>query len=194
MIDAVFQAAKNRYRKLKVHLLEAIRSNELLKEELKRYQRLLLRLNQDKFFLFERLLSYEKPPPKTTRKASDPGNSVPASESGQPGPEGEAKVRKKRGPKPKKKLPEELASTEAEDPAVAAASLPAPAALPAGQSLLKMKLPSATGSDHPEASEARRGQKRKADFLTESLTSEADQLFRQAASKMTEQVPDQLFE
>jgi hypothetical protein len=31
---------------MKVHLLEAIRSNEMLKEELKRYQRILLRLNQ----------------------------------------------------------------------------------------------------------------------------------------------------
>ncbi len=42
----LFQAAKDRYRKMKVHLLEAIRSNEMLKEELKRYQSILLRLNQ----------------------------------------------------------------------------------------------------------------------------------------------------
>ena len=194
MFFDVFQAAKNRYRKLKVHLLEAIRSNELLKEELKRYQRLLLRLNQDKFFLFERLLSYEKPPPKTTRKTSDPGNSVPASESGQTGTDGEGKVRKKRGPKPKKKTVDDLASTEADDPAAAAAQIPVSASLPAGQSLLKLKLPSASSSDQPEAPEARRGHKRKSEFLRESLTSEADHLFRQAASKMTEQVPDQLFE
>jgi hypothetical protein len=46
IIRLIIQAAKDRYRKMKVHLLEAIRSNELLKEELKRYQRLLLRLNQ----------------------------------------------------------------------------------------------------------------------------------------------------
>jgi hypothetical protein len=161
-------------------------------------------LFQDKYFLFERLLTHEKPPPKKSSKnaASQQQTSsltLPST--------GEVKVPKKRGPKPKKKPADEVVPSLEES-----LSLPPPAApirtAPAGQSLLKLKLstsvsgPSPSGVKKHDKSElvfrtpsgGRKGKKRKAEFSEDSSSNDADHLFREAASKTTEQVPDQLFD
>ncbi|XP_040563565.1 uncharacterized protein [Lepeophtheirus salmonis] len=52
---------KEAYRSLKRKFRELITANEILQEELKRRQKKLLRVNQDKYFLMERLLHHEKP-------------------------------------------------------------------------------------------------------------------------------------
>ncbi len=162
-------------------------------------------LFQDKYFLFERLLAHEKPPPKKSSKNAS--SQQPTSSSSTLPGTGEVKVPKKRGPKPKKKPTDEVVPT-LED----SLSLPPPASLirtaPAGQSLLKLKLstttasgsgPSPSGGKKSELvfrapSGGRKGQKRKADFSEDSSSNDADHLFREAASKTTEQVPDQLFD
>lgn len=65
--------------------------------------------------------------------------------------------------------------------------------LPAGQSLLKLKIPVSDKSELVFCSpDSRRGQKRK--IAEDASSSEADHLFREAAAKTTEKVPDQLFE
>ena len=56
--------AKKQYREQKPEFLQLVRDNEKLQEELKRKQKKLLKINLDKYFLFDRLLSYEKPPPR----------------------------------------------------------------------------------------------------------------------------------
>ena len=56
--------AKQQYREQKPEFLQLVRDNEKLQEELKRKQKKLLKINLDKYFLFDRLLSYEKPPPR----------------------------------------------------------------------------------------------------------------------------------
>lgn len=108
--------AKKDYRALKGKLFQAIKENEILTDELRRHQRKLLRLNRDKYFLFERLLAYEKPPPK---QSSGPREERIEIVDGVPKV---VKVGKKRGPKPKKKEPE-----------------PPPFMLEPGSSLLKIK-------------------------------------------------------
>ena len=60
--------AKQQYRQQKPEFLRLLRDNEKLQEELKRKQKKLLKINLDKYFLFERLLSYEKPPPRKYTK------------------------------------------------------------------------------------------------------------------------------
>jgi hypothetical protein len=45
----------------KARLLRLIRENETLRENLKKQQRVLLKMMQDQYFLFERLLNHEKP-------------------------------------------------------------------------------------------------------------------------------------
>lgn len=61
-------AAKEQYRQQKPEFLKLVSDNEKLQEELKRKQKQLLKMNLDKYFLFERLLSYEKPPPRKYTK------------------------------------------------------------------------------------------------------------------------------
>ena len=60
--------AKQQYRQQKPTFLKLVNENEKLQEELKRKQKQLLKVNLDKYFLFERLLSYEKPPPRKYTK------------------------------------------------------------------------------------------------------------------------------
>ena len=62
------ESAKQQYRKQKPTFLKLVNQNEKLQEELKRKQKQLLKINLDKYFLFERLLSYEKPPPRKYTK------------------------------------------------------------------------------------------------------------------------------
>merc|ERR1712018_220351 len=92
--------AKRDYRQLKCKLFQSIKENEILTDELRRHQRKLLRLNRDKYFLFERLLAYEKPPAKQAAKAKEETieiiDGVPKV----------VRVGKKRGPKPKKREPD----------------------------------------------------------------------------------------
>jgi hypothetical protein len=61
-------SAKQQYRQQKPTFLKLVNENEKLQEELKRKQKQLLKTNLDKYFLFERLLSYEKPPPRKYTK------------------------------------------------------------------------------------------------------------------------------
>ena len=56
-------AYKKKYRDLKVKLKSAVTKNEFLKSELRVNQKKLQIVEEDKYFLLERLLSYEKPPP-----------------------------------------------------------------------------------------------------------------------------------
>ena len=53
---------KVKYRKLKRSLKRSVEKNEYLKSELKINQKKLQILEEDKYFLIERLLNYEKPP------------------------------------------------------------------------------------------------------------------------------------
>merc|ERR1712150_160976 len=71
-------AAKQQYRQQKPEFLKLVSDNEKLQEELKRKQRKLLKINLDKYFLFERLLSYEKPPPRkyTKHKNTKPSKNI----------------------------------------------------------------------------------------------------------------------
>lgn len=71
----------------------------LFTDELRRQQRKLLRLNRDKYFLFERLLAYEKPPPKQAAPKEETIEIVD-------GVPKVVRVGKKRGPKPKKRDPD----------------------------------------------------------------------------------------
>ena len=73
------QEAKQQYREQKPEFLQLVRDNEKLQEELKRKQKKLLKINLDKYFLFDRLLSYEKPPP---RKYVKQKNKQPAQTDG----------------------------------------------------------------------------------------------------------------
>ena len=91
-----FIEAKKQYRDLKMKLLQSIKENEILTDELRRHQRKLLRLNRDKYFLFERLLSHEKPPPKQTAPKEETIEIVD-------GVPTVIRVGRKRGPKPKKR-------------------------------------------------------------------------------------------
>ena len=105
---------------------------------------------QDKYFLFERLLTHEKPPPKkSSKKLTDTPSQQQQQTSLLSGTvssaAGEVKVPKKRGPKPKKKLLDERVPMPDDS-----MSLPPPLTVrtvppPAGQSLLKLKLSSPTG-------------------------------------------------
>ena len=94
----LFQA-KREYRDLKCKLFQSIKENEILTDELRRQQRKLLRLNRDKYFLFERLISYEKPPPKQAAPKEETIEIVD-------GVPKVVRVGKKRGPKPKKREPD----------------------------------------------------------------------------------------
>ena len=111
-------------------LLQSIKENEVLTDELRRHQRKLLRLNRDKYFLFERLLAYEKPPPKQAAPKEETIEIVD-------GVPKVVRVGKKRGPKPKKrdKSPPESSSS--------GLHLGSPTAfgqlMEPGQSLLKLK-------------------------------------------------------
>merc|ERR1712020_146378 len=91
--------AKSEYRRLKFKLLQSIKENEILVDELRKHQRKLLRLNRDKYFLFERLLAYEKPPPKQNAPKEETIEIVD-------GIPKVVRVGKKRGPKPKKRDPD----------------------------------------------------------------------------------------
>ena len=53
---------KQKYRALKKTLYDVVSDNEYLKSELKYNQKKLLTLEEDKYFLIERLLTHEKPP------------------------------------------------------------------------------------------------------------------------------------
>ena len=53
---------KQKYRALKKTLRDVVSDNEYLKSELKYNQKKLLTLEEDKYFLIERLLTHEKPP------------------------------------------------------------------------------------------------------------------------------------
>ena len=71
---------KSEYRKLKSKLLELIKVNEMLQDELKLNKQRLLTINMDKYFLMERLLAYEKPPArKYTKKSSSKPEETPKS-------------------------------------------------------------------------------------------------------------------
>jgi len=94
----LFQA-KREYRDLKCKLFQSIKENEILTDELRRQQRKLLRLNRDKYFLFERLISYEKPP---TKQAAPKEETIEIVD----GVPKVVRVGKKRGPKPKKREPD----------------------------------------------------------------------------------------
>ena len=71
-------AAKDQYRQQKPEFLSLVSDNEKLQEELKRKQKQLLKINLDKYFLFERLLSYEKPPPRKYTKQNKNKNMTDA--------------------------------------------------------------------------------------------------------------------
>eukprot|EP00090_Calanus_glacialis_P026263 TRINITY_DN41272_c0_g1_i1.p1 TRINITY_DN41272_c0_g1~~TRINITY_DN41272_c0_g1_i1.p1 ORF type:complete len:211 (-),score=74.02 TRINITY_DN41272_c0_g1_i1:222-815(-) len=64
---------KSKYRDLKKTLKSAVSKNEYLKSELKLNQKKLQFVEEDKYFLLERLLVYEKPPesPQPTQDLSD---------------------------------------------------------------------------------------------------------------------------
>ena len=94
----LFQA-KREYRDLKCKLFQSIKENEILTDELRRHQRKLLRLNRDKYFLFERLLAYEKPPPKQATPKEETIEIID-------GVPKVVRVGKKRGPKPKRREPD----------------------------------------------------------------------------------------
>merc|ERR1711953_1506344 len=118
------------YRRLKFNLLQSIKENEILVDELRKHQKKLVRLNRDKYFLFERLLAYEKPPPKQNSSAKEKKekrqmvDGIPTVvKSGG----------KKRGPKPGKK------KADVEHSLLAAALEP-------GSSLLRLKANSISGS------------------------------------------------
>ena len=115
--------AKSDYRQLKFKLLQSIKENEILVDELRKHQRKLLRLNRDKYFLFERLLAYEKPPPKQNAPKEEKIEIVD-------GVPTVVRVGKKRGPKPKRR--------KSDSPPPPTASLLA-AALEPGSSLLRLK-------------------------------------------------------
>lgn len=121
--------AKHQYRELKMKLLQSIKENEVLTDELRRHQRKLLRLNRDKYFLFERLLAYEKPPPKQATLKEETIEIVD-------GVPKVVRVGKKRGPKPKKreKSPPDFDEFASQKNLASYGQLMEP-----GQSLLKLK-------------------------------------------------------
>ena len=121
-----FVEAKHQYRDLKMKLLQSIKENEILTDELRRYQRKLLRLNRDKYFLFERLLPYEKPPPKQTAPKEETIEIVD-------GVPKVIRVGKKRGPKPKKREKSPQSMTPFFSSPLGGGSMEP------GQSLLKLK-------------------------------------------------------
>ncbi|XP_023330927.1 uncharacterized protein LOC111703267 [Eurytemora carolleeae] len=53
---------KIKYRKVKAEFRRSVETHEFLKNELKHHQLQLKTLHEDKFFLLERMLQYEKPP------------------------------------------------------------------------------------------------------------------------------------
>ncbi len=128
--------AKKEYRDLKFKLLQSIKENEILTDELRRHQRKLLRLNRDKYFLFERLLSYEKP---SAKQGATPKEDTIEIVDGVPKV---VRVGKKRGPKPKKREPEQPEMN-----------------FEPGQSLLKLKtqLTPSSSSGSPPAARRKRG-------------------------------------
>ena len=76
---------KTKYRELKKTLRSGVTKNEYLKSELKLNQKKLQFVDEDKFFLLERLLVYEKPPespqPTPDLSDSDQEGSTPAKKS-----------------------------------------------------------------------------------------------------------------
>ena len=76
---------KSKYRVLKKNLKAAVTKNEYLKSELKLNQKRLQFVEEDKYFLLERLLVYEKPPespqPTPDLSDSDQEGSTPAKKS-----------------------------------------------------------------------------------------------------------------
>ena len=151
--------AKSEYRTLKFKLLQSIKENEILMDELRKHQKKLLRLNRDKYFLFERLLTYEKPPPKTSLPKEEKIEMVD-------GVPTVVRVGKKRGPKPKKRDP------GSPPPLTPNSSLLA-AALEPGSSLLRLKSNSIgqnspqhhTSNNSPSPSGRKRGPKKKSEKL-----------------------------
>ncbi len=137
------QVAKRQYRHLKTNLHQVIRENEILREELKKHQRKLLRLNRDKYFLFERLLAYEKPSSKPTTQKEEKVEIID-------GVPRVVRVGKKRGPKPKRPRPDDSPPQLQVRPP--SSSILA-AALEPGQSLLK-KIKSSTTTQSPYMSPA----------------------------------------
>jgi len=76
------QFYKTKYRELKKTLKSAVSKNEYLKSELKLNQKKLQYVEEDNYFLLERLLVYEKPPespqPTPDLSDSDQESSTPA--------------------------------------------------------------------------------------------------------------------
>ena len=75
---------KQKYRALKRSLHDVVSDNEYLKSELKFNQKKLLTLEEDKYFLIERLLTHERPPespepPSQEQSESDQESSVSTS-------------------------------------------------------------------------------------------------------------------
>ena len=66
---------KQKYRNLKRTLKSAVTKNEYLKSELKINQKKLQILEEDKYFLIERLLTYEKPPESPDPPSQDQSDS-----------------------------------------------------------------------------------------------------------------------
>ena len=122
--------AKSEYRRLKFNLLQSIKENEILVDELRKHQKKLVRLNRDKYFLFERLLAYEKPPPKQNSSAKEKKEKIEMVDGI---PTVVKSGGKKRGPKPGKK------KSDVEHSLLAAALEP-------GSSLLRLKANSISGS------------------------------------------------
>ena len=122
--------AKSEYRRLKFNLLQSIKENEILVDELRKHQKKLVRLNRDKYFLFERLLAYEKPPPKQNSSAKEKKEKIEMVDGI---PTVVKSGGKKRGPKPGKK------KADVEHSLLAAALEP-------GSSLLRLKANSISGS------------------------------------------------
>ena len=148
--------AKSDYRRLKFNLLQSIKENEILVDELRKHQKKLVRLNRDKYFLFERLLAYEKPPPKQNTAKEEKIEMVD-------GVPTVVRVGKKRGPKPKKPKKDTEHSLLA-------------AALEPGSSLLRLKANSisaagASGPSPPSASGGgrKRGSKKKEEKLAAAM-------------------------
>ena len=76
---------KKRYRAVKAEFRVAVETHEYLRSELKSYQRQLQTLQEDKFFLLERMLLYEKPP-------ESPESNEGSDSDGEPGQAKKAKL------------------------------------------------------------------------------------------------------
>ena len=73
--EAEVDLFKQKYRALKMTLRDVVSDNEYLKSELKYNQKKLLTLEEDKYFLIERLLTHEKPPESPEPPSQDHSDS-----------------------------------------------------------------------------------------------------------------------